>query len=333
MKHTGAPEPVDQERMNAVIYRRLCGNALLCMLLLSFAAGSTCAQKLHLKPRLQAGQTFFYRIDFRSSRNVRTESSVASPQLPPTESVNASGLLQVEIVEANASGLRVKTYYSERNPSPRASSAQSAAPTADKVIEVSIASNGTASPPTGLDRLSPGQQLGWSDWLARFAASMTFPKGGVSAGQKWEAVEPETTPSPIAGLSWTKKYQYARDEPCRFGDQTAKLSQRKPSPNAQRCAVILVHSSLRQASSSKNATPEDYKLRDLRTRGTATGENETILYLSRATGLLIRSTEDAQQSMDVIVALADGSNQVHYNLDAKSHSEILLLPDSPQAVQ
>jgi hypothetical protein len=319
-----------------VIHRHFRARIFLTAVCLAFAAALTSAQKVQLAPRLRAGQTFFYRIDFSSSRSMRTESRVASPQLPPAESVNASGLLQVGVVEATASGYRVKTYYSERNPAGagQASGPQSrSAPAADKVIEVSIAANGTASQVKGLDQLSLAQQLGWNDWLARFAASMTFPKGGVGAGQKWEAVEPETTPSPIAGLSWRKKYQYVRDEPCRFSGPPAKSSQGRSSPDVQPCAVILVHSNLRQASSSKNATPEDYKLRDLRTRGTATGQNETILYLSRATGLLIRSTEDALQSMDVIVAVADGSNQVHYNLDAKSHSEILLLPDSPQGPQ
>jgi hypothetical protein len=34
--------------------------------------------------------------------------------------------------------------------------------------------------------------------------------------------------------------------------------------------------------------------------------------------------------MDVLVALADNSNAVHYTLDAKSHSDIRLLPDSSQ---
>ncbi len=42
----------------------------------------------------------------------------------------------------------------------------------------------------------------------------------------------------------------------------------------------------------------------------------------------MRSTEDAGQSMDVTVALTDGSNQVRYTLKARSRSEIRLLPES-----
>ena len=99
------------------------------------------------------------------------------------------------------------------------------------------------------------------------------------------------------------------------------------------CAVVVIQSTLRQKSSRKNSTPADYKARNLKTSGSASGKNDTILYFARSSGLMVRSTEDAQQSMDVLVALADGSNAVHYTLDAKSHSDILLLPDSPQATR
>jgi len=278
---------------------------------------------------LHTGQTFFYRIDFSSSRNVKTESRVASPQLPVAANVSASGLLQVEITEVTAAGFRLKTYYSERQPT--SSSPQSvAAPTADKSVEVFVAANGSASQIRGFDQLSPVQQFAWNDWLGRFTSSWAFPKRGVTAGRKWEVVELETAPSPIAGLTWTKKYHYVRDEPCGLYDQPPNANSKQSASSSQLCAVVLVRATLHQKSSAKSATPEDYKLRDLKTRGIATGQNETILYISRSTGLLIRSTEDAQQLMDAIVALTDGTNQVHYSLNAKSHSQIFLVPDSPQ---
>jgi hypothetical protein len=278
---------------------------------------------------LHTGQTFFYHIDFSSSRNVKTESRVASPQLPAAASVSASGLLQVEITEVTAAGFRLKTYYSER-PSTSSSPQPVAAATADKPVEVFVAANGSASQIKGFDQLSPAQQFAWNDWLGRFTSSLAFPKGGVTAGRKWEAAEPETTPSPIAGLTWTKKYHYVRDEPCGLYDQSANANSTKSATSSQLCAIVLVRATLHQKSSPKSATPEDYKLRDLKTRGIATGQNETILYISRSTGLLIRSTEDAQQFMDAIVALTDGTNQVHYSLSAKSHSQIFLVLDSPQ---
>jgi hypothetical protein len=321
--------------------KQSCRTATTFVAVLAFLAAtapSSFSQRLRLTPHLKAGQILLYRIDFRNSRNMRTESRVASPQLPPSSNVNASGLLQVEVVDSGAAGLQLKTYYSERNSSapsgqlPGSQVSESAAP--DKLVEVSIASNGSATQIKGLDQLSPAQQFAWNDWLGRFTSAMTFPKPGIHAGQKWETSEPETNPSPIAALSWMKKYQYVRDEPCTVELDPAKTSPAKSSTDSmQSCAVIFIQSILRQKSSPKDSAPDDYKLRNLKTRGTAAGRNETILYFSRATGLLVRSTEDAQQSMDVLVALADNSNAVHYTLDAKSHSEIHLLPDSPQSAR
>ena len=312
--------------------RDIIERAFLVMAFFVTASPSS-SQRLQLTPHLRTGQILLYRIDFRDSRNMTTESNVASPQLPPSSNGNASGLLQVEIVATGAAGLHIKTYYSERDEHNSAASpaqsrgpqvSESAAP--DKLVEVMITSNGSASQIKGLDQLSAAQQFAWNDWLGRFTSALTLPKQGIHAGQKWQTSEPETNPSPIAALFWTKKYQYVRDEPCMFASQPAETSINSYGA----CAVIFVQSTLRQKSSPKNSTPDDYKLRNLMTRGTAAGQNETILYFSRATGLLVRSTEDAQQSMDVLVALADNSNAVHYTLDAKSHSDIRLLPDSSQ---
>ena len=162
---------------------------------------------------------------------------------------------------------------------------------------------------------------------------MTFPTAGTHAGQKWQTTEPEADPSPIAELFWTKKYEYVRDAPCLTDADLQKATPTSPVSTANVCAVVVIQSTLRQRSSSKNSTPDDYKVRNLKTSGSASGKNDTILYFALSSGLMVRSTEDAQQSMDVLVALADGSNAVRYTLDAKSHSDILLLPDSPQATR
>ena len=314
--------------------RRPFARAFLFVALLAVAEPNCFSQRLPSTPRLRTGQILFYRIDFSSSRELKTESRVTTPLIPSAERVSSSALLQVEVLEASATGFRLKTYYSERQPDATAvgSSApeSNAAYGADKVIEVLIASDGAASQIKGFDQLSPTQEFAWNDWLGRFTASMTHSKRTVHPGQKWESSEPETAPAPIANLIWETKSRYVRDERCPTPVAPPEAKSKEISGASNSCAVLLVRSVLRQKSSLKDSTPEDYKLRNLKTRGTASGNNETILYVALATGLLVRSTEDAQQSMDVFVTLADASNQVHCALDAKSHSEILLLTDSPQ---
>jgi hypothetical protein len=92
---------------------------------------------------------------------------------------------------------------------------------------------------------------------------------------------------------------------------------------------LLTTAKLTQKSSPKDATPEDFKLHELKTMGKAKGANEIITYISLTTGLVVRATEEANQQMDVVVAKADGSNRVHYNVDAKSQSEVLLVTETP----
>lgn len=288
------------------------------------------SQRIQLTPRLHAGQRLVYRVDFHSSRSTKTESQVISPQTPADSNLDVSGLLQVAVIEAGASGLRLKTYLSEKPVS--ASSLDSSlsnqlregAP--DKLVEVELSADGRVSQTKGLEQLSAGQQFAWKTWLAQFATSMTFPKDGIAAGQRWKSTEPESSASPIAKLSWVKKSQYVRNENCEEASNLAPTGQAVRS-TTQKCAVILVQAQLRQETSRDKTTPPDFKLRGLATRGSSTGSNQTILYISRETGVLVRSTEDAQQAMDATVSLEDGSNYVRYLIHAKSRSIIQLLPE------
>ena len=127
-----------------------------------------------------------------------------------------------------------------------------------------------------------------------------------------------------------KESEYVHDAPCKGMQLTRAGDLAEASQAAETCAVILTTATLRQKSSPKDATPEDYKLHDLRTMGSAKGRNEIITYISLKTGLVVRATEDAKQSMDIVVAKTDGTNRVHYNVDAESHAEVLLVSVAPE---
>src|SRR5260221_731579 len=136
---------------------------------------------------------------------------------------------------------------------------------------------------------------------------------------------------PSGGLVWLKRSSYVRDEPCPAAQLTMEGRTNEADRFHETCAVILTTAALKQESSRKNATPEDFKLHELQTTGTARGTNQVIAYISLKTGLVVGATEEASQSMDVVVAKTDGTNRVHYNVDAKSNSEVLLVAERPLA--
>jgi hypothetical protein len=310
-----------------------------------FAAASLCAgdKRVHLLPALQPTQTFTYLIRFKSDKSVKTESHLVAPMAPNGAQVDAHGLLRVEILDVQSQPAYKSTVHAraqfltldsgallkspaEKQPN---SDKQRVDPTG-KIIEFTIASDGSIINTKNLDSLLPDQQQAWQQWVARFALAWTLPPSGMKSGEKFKSEQLEQSSSPIAALSWDRESQYVRDEPCQpsqlslMGDVSASAS---APPDT--CAVLLTTARLKQNSPVKDATPEDFRLHDLRTTGTAKGTNEIITYISLKTGLVVRASEDTTQFMDVIVAEADGSNSVHYNVNATSHSEVLLISDTP----
>ena len=145
------------------------------------------------------------------------------------------------------------------------------------------------------------------------------------------SVKNGNSPAPIAKLMWVRESTYLRDEPCHVSELTIEgdVAAVHPQQVPETCAVIETTATLRQRSSAKDATPEDYKLHQLLTSGTASGGNKTLLFVSTQTGLLVRSSDHADQKMSVTISKADNSNRVHYDIHAKSDTEIFRIANSP----
>ena len=302
-------------------------------------------ERASLLPKLRAGQTLTYLIRYRSSKNVKTESNVAVPLAPTASETDAHGLLRIEVLQLQPAGDRFSIHArgqflnddfrvpaakpagekSKREPAPLS-------PTGDPV-EFTISPEGLAENIIGLDGLRPEQQQIWQEWLARFAVAWAIPSSRVKIGDKWKTEQPEPATSPIAMLSWTRDSSYVRNEPCSPAVLSSTGETTFSTGPMGNCAVLLTIATLVQKSSPKDATPEDFRLHQLKTMGTAKGSNELITYISLTTGLVVRATEDATQQMDVVVAKADGSNGVHYNVDAKSNLEVLLLTEAQLPAQ
>jgi hypothetical protein len=314
---------------------------ITALLLLAAATLRAADRRAHFLPQLQPGQTITYLIRFQSDKTVKTESRVVAPMVPNVAQIDAHGLLRVEIldvqqtatrpaVHARGQFLTLDTGVWSKRPNDKKPDwdAQRVDPN-EKTIEFTISPDGSVNEVKGLDSLFPEQQQAWQQWVARFALAWALPPDGMKSGEKWKSEEAERSSTPIAGLQWARDSIYVRDEPCHTS-QLSLMGDVSPSTGpSDTCAVLLTTAKLKQNSSSKDATPQDFKLHELRTTGTAKGTNEIITYVSLKSGLVVRATEDAAQFMDVVVAQADGSNRVHFNVDAKSHGEVLLVTETP----
>jgi hypothetical protein len=296
--------------------------------------------RVSLFPRLQAGQTLAYQISYHSDKHVKTESRVIVAAPNDSAKIEVNALLRLEVLSVQAQGDRAviqartifeilgsDSHFKVPNIEPPAPELQRQ-DSEGKVIEFTILPDGRLDQVRGLDAFFPEQQQAWQEWASRFLLGAGFRTAGVRIAQKWNSEEAEKSPSPIAGLRWTRESTYVRDEPCRAVRLTVQGSVAPADAEPETCAVILTTAVLKQ-DLNKNATPDDFKLHELRTAGTAHGTNRIITYISVKTGLLIRATEEAAQQMNVTVAKADGSNRVHYDVNAKSRSEVLLVSETP----
>jgi len=311
--------------------------------LLLLAAATLCAgdKRFNLFPKLQAGQTITYLIRFQTDKTVKTESRVVAPMAPNDAQIDANGLLRVEILDVQETSGKAVIHASGQfltlNSGAWAKGSGDKKPDGEKrraepngkSIEFTISSDGSVNSVKGLDALLPGQRQAWQQWVARFALAWTLPANGVKSGEKWKSEQAEQAGAPIAGLNWARESAYVRDEPCHASQLSPAGEFTASSGPPETCAVVLTTATLKQKSSPRNATPEDFKLHDLRTMGTAKGTSEVITYISRKSGLVVRATEETSQFMNVVVAKADGSNGVRYNVEAKSHAEVLLVADTP----
>jgi hypothetical protein len=319
------------------------GLAATFFLLLTAASANseTASDRVELSPKLQRGQVFLYQISVRTNKKVKAESNVAAPMAPEPPQVFAHGLLRVEIADAQPDGNRtsaqIRTRFVTLESTANTKDPPAAAAPSEELhsepdsgeVDFGISGDGRIGQVLGFDALRPEQQQAWQEWLERFEVAASFPQRGLAQGDKWKADEPVSTASQIAGLVWLRNSQYVHDEPCPNMKMTGSGDVVSADDSSDICAVVLTTAKLDQRSSPKDTTPEDYKLHDLRTVGSAKGRNEIISYISLRTGVVVRATEDADQFMDVIVAKSDGSNRVHYTVNADSHAQVLLIADTP----
>ncbi len=245
--------------------------------LLILPAAAICAgdRRVNFLPQLQSGQTITYLVRFQSDKNVKTESSVVTPLAPNAAQVDAHGLLRLEVLDVQQTATRAAIHMRGQfltldsgvwlkppGEKKRNWDKQRVDPK-DKSIEFTISADGSVNDVKGLHSLFPEQQQAWQQWLARFALAWTLPPSGMKLGDKWKSDQSEQAGAPIAGLKWARESTYVRDEPCHASQLslTGDVSASTNPPDT--CAVLLTTAKLKQNSSPKDATPEDFKLHEL----------------------------------------------------------------------
>lgn len=306
------------------IARRCAASAMLLWLTAMYCAVSAASadrDRVHLFPRLRAGEVFTYQVRYQSEKKIKTESAVAAPMAPDAGELDTQRRLRVDVLEASGDGRNAKLHLRLV-----LTSLEQAA--TEKTLEFTLHGDGRVSDERGTETLTVEDRAAIRAWTAQFAMAGIFPLAGVRLGEKWKGIE-AVAGAGLAGLIWEKLYTYVRDEPCPAYVREHDSKSANARQNQEQCAVILTTETLKQKSSAKNATPDDFKRRNLRTAGNAHGTNEIVTYIALRNGVLARGTEDAKQSMEAEVALADRENRVHYNIDAHSHTEVLLV-DNPE---
>lgn len=304
--------------MIELLHSRQAAKPISVLLLVVIAAGAALAagfatdNRIVLLPRLQNGDSLQYETRARIDRNVATKSNVLSAVGPRQVRRDLASALRVDVQEMRVVDHR-PLLAAESRVVPLDAPAPDESPAKQTKIVFTVGGDGSIHVSDGADDLDAEQNLTWQFWAAQFAFGWTLPQAGVKPGEKWKSVEGEKAPSPIASLIWEREITYVQNDKC-------------PIIPDEECAVFLTAATLRQKSNPKDTTPEDYRLHELKTFGTASGTNETVSYISLKTGLVVRATEDLQQNMVVTIAKTDGTNQIHYAITATSHLETALRP-------
>ncbi len=292
---------------------------------------------LTLAPKLTAGQSLRYQLDFRSHAKGNSVSAIADPQGARQMQISVSVLTRVDVLAApqdakpgsGPGAVRLRSTYEKiaatvRSDVPDAESEEMErqfAKLEGKSFEFAMDTDGRVRDIAGLEGLSPEQAKAARQWLTEFATGEATPPGGILPGQKWTTEQDAGAALPLAGVKWARESTYLRNEPCH-------TSRRGPA-GSENCAVILTRSLLSRKGDTKDATPAEYKEQGLTSSGTIEGTAESLTYISLTTGLVVSVTQSGAEQMDVTITAADRTSTVKYTADVKTQSQLSLISSNP----
>jgi len=301
-------------------------------------------QKVILAPKYVPGQVVRYQLQTTTRTESQRGGAIQDPQGPGQLTITWNAITRMEVLSAgqDASGkpdgsVRLRSTYEKS-----AATADSTTydPEADSIesryhelegrsFEFTLDATGHVKDIQGFaDLRSTGPDSGADAlraWLGQFSSVAGGPRGGIAVGETWTTDQPVAS-APLANLVWRARSTYERNEPCQAGRSAGAAD-----PTAgQTCAVILSKLELTGSRPGKDATPESYKDRGLRTEGSWTGSGDSLTYVSLATGRLVSVTQTSSEQMDFTVSTTGGEKRMVYKGAVQSRSRMELLPAAKQ---
>ena len=157
--------------------------------------------------------------------------------------------------------------------------------------------------------------------MVQLAGGSGIPAAGVLPGENWTAERPIA--APLRGVVWRSESTYLRDEPCRAAPAGVAV------PTVETCAVILARFEISRHEAGGDSTPEEYRLRGLRTAGKLIGAGESLAYISLSSGWVMSVTQQGGEETDLTVTSVDDNSQVRYTGRIRRQSSMTLLPSAP----
>ena len=317
--------------------------ALASPILLALAGpvARTAVEKIRIAPHYVAGQTFYYRIQTRSTTVGKTTTPIENPEGETSSSEAVSLMVKLDVIGASqeapgAARVRFRATFEKASAQAESDAFNPDAPPAGdqykraegETLEFTLQPNGQITDFNGLSDAFP--KLSATDsviaWAGSLATGGRVPQEGVSIGQKWNN-ERKVEGLPLTGVFWRSESTYSRDDVCGPPASSGGANASGPSaaPGASKdCAMILTHFEISRHGS--DTTPEEYRRNGLRTSGTWNGSGESLDAISLATGYLESSTQTSTQNVDYEIISASSGSKIHRVGKVESQTEIRRLP-------
>lgn len=330
---------MDRRAKAAGVFGVFWGVLIVYFCVMVWALAALADQRVHLTPKLVAGEVFRYQIDSRTTAAGTITTPLANPEGGSQSNQAIHLLVRLDVLGASGAsaslpgGVHIRATFEKSSASSESDALDPSTPSLASrytrmeggSVEFTLAPDGQLTDFKGLKEIfaeSSGSQPIIS-WLSALSPDAGMPSNGVRMGEKWKSEHP-LQGQPLSDLLWHAESTYLRNEPC--NSAAAPVRQLSRPVSASGCAVILTRFEIsRRGSAHSDATPEDYRRNGLRTSGTWLGSGEALETVSLASGLLVSSTQTSKEDADYeVVSVATGS-RVHEQGHVQSQSEITLV--------